>query len=267
MINFFRKTRKKLADDNKPFKYMRYAIGEIVLVVIGILIALQINNWNEDRFTRITVNRYLSSLVNELKDDQKNLILVQQIHSWRVHSLIYLLNHSGQQSISFGPQKMKIVPFEPGPGIPGINWKGPVPEIYDLEFIEQAFIWSGRFMSMKVSTGSIDELKNTGMFSNIRDPGLKMDLDHYYSNMEWVFFDGIHEESVSKWNYSLLDAGVFYLQIADLPNPLDLIANSPQRAAYLKNIIAEANYRSQMAGEYSSVIDSLIFRIEAEIKD
>ena len=49
MIHFFRKTRKKLADENKPLKYMRYAIGEIVLVVIGILIALQINNWNEER--------------------------------------------------------------------------------------------------------------------------------------------------------------------------------------------------------------------------
>ncbi len=47
MINFFRKIRKKLADDNKPLKYARYAIGEIVLVVIGILIALQINNWND----------------------------------------------------------------------------------------------------------------------------------------------------------------------------------------------------------------------------
>ena len=49
MIPFFRKIRKKMADDNKPLKYMRYAIGEIVLVVIGILIALQINNWNENQ--------------------------------------------------------------------------------------------------------------------------------------------------------------------------------------------------------------------------
>ena len=48
MINFFRKIRKQLADDNKPLKYARYAIGEIVLVVIGILNALSINNWNED---------------------------------------------------------------------------------------------------------------------------------------------------------------------------------------------------------------------------
>jgi len=52
MIPFFRKIRKKMADDNKPLKYMRYAIGEILLVVIGILIALSINNWNEQKKSR-----------------------------------------------------------------------------------------------------------------------------------------------------------------------------------------------------------------------
>jgi hypothetical protein len=40
------KNLKKMADDNRPFHYMRHAVGEIALVVIGILIALQINNWN-----------------------------------------------------------------------------------------------------------------------------------------------------------------------------------------------------------------------------
>ena len=49
MIGFFRRIRKKLADGNKPVKYFRYAIGEIVLVVIGILIAVSINNWNSQR--------------------------------------------------------------------------------------------------------------------------------------------------------------------------------------------------------------------------
>lgn len=47
MIPFFRQLRKQLAADNKPLNYLKYAIGEIVLVVIGILIALSINNWNE----------------------------------------------------------------------------------------------------------------------------------------------------------------------------------------------------------------------------
>jgi len=49
MIKFFRKIRQNLLMENKTSKYFKYAIGEILLVVIGILIALQINNWNEKR--------------------------------------------------------------------------------------------------------------------------------------------------------------------------------------------------------------------------
>jgi len=49
MIPFFRKIRKKYAENNQFIKYSRYAIGEIILVVLGILIALQINNWKEER--------------------------------------------------------------------------------------------------------------------------------------------------------------------------------------------------------------------------
>jgi hypothetical protein len=49
MIKFFRKIRRNLLSDGKTGKYFKYAIGEIILVVIGILIALSINNWNENR--------------------------------------------------------------------------------------------------------------------------------------------------------------------------------------------------------------------------
>ena len=69
MINFFRKIRKKLADDNKPLKYMRYAIGEIVLVVVGILIALQVNDWNTNRTERATEKDYIDRLAKELSDE------------------------------------------------------------------------------------------------------------------------------------------------------------------------------------------------------
>jgi hypothetical protein len=67
MIKFFRKIRQGLLSENKFSKYLVYAIGEIVLVVIGILIALQINNWNEYRKDRITEKEYLESLESELK--------------------------------------------------------------------------------------------------------------------------------------------------------------------------------------------------------
>jgi len=67
MINFFRKIRKKLADDNKPLKYARYAIGEILLVVIGILIALSINNWNEKRKISNEIENVFTLLEQELK--------------------------------------------------------------------------------------------------------------------------------------------------------------------------------------------------------
>jgi len=66
MIPFFRKIRKTLADDNKPIKYFRYAIGEIVLVVIGILIALQINNWNEGKKANERTNHLLERTQKEL---------------------------------------------------------------------------------------------------------------------------------------------------------------------------------------------------------
>ena len=48
-------------------RYFKYAIGEIVLVVIGILIALQINNWNQNRLNSITEAKYLNSIAKELK--------------------------------------------------------------------------------------------------------------------------------------------------------------------------------------------------------
>jgi len=52
VIRFFRQIRQRLLTDNKFSKYLLYAVGEILLVVIGILIALQVDNWNEARLAR-----------------------------------------------------------------------------------------------------------------------------------------------------------------------------------------------------------------------
>ena len=77
MIPFFRKIRKQFADDNKPLKYMRYAIGEIALVVIGILIALQINNWNENARTHRNQQNNLQLIRVEMTNNLKAVIEVK----------------------------------------------------------------------------------------------------------------------------------------------------------------------------------------------
>ena len=52
MLRFFRQIRQRLLTENKFSKYLLYAIGEILLVVIGILIALQVDSWNEERIQK-----------------------------------------------------------------------------------------------------------------------------------------------------------------------------------------------------------------------
>ena len=69
MIKFFRRIRKRLLKENKFSKYLLYAIGEIVLVVIGILIAVQINNWNENRKENNIENKILAEISNGLNED------------------------------------------------------------------------------------------------------------------------------------------------------------------------------------------------------
>ena len=74
MIKFFRKIRYNLMEQNKTGKYLKYAIGEIILVVIGILIALSINNWNESRKLQEEINTYLTQKLVNLHEDQLRLV-------------------------------------------------------------------------------------------------------------------------------------------------------------------------------------------------
>lgn len=72
MIKFFRKIRQNMIKENKISKYLLYAIGEIVLVVIGILIALSINNNNEDKKARKQELKYLKNLQIDIQSELKN---------------------------------------------------------------------------------------------------------------------------------------------------------------------------------------------------
>ncbi|MEJ2114363.1 MAG: DUF6090 family protein [Flavobacteriaceae bacterium] len=70
MIKFFRNIRKNLLSEGKTGKYLKYAIGEIMLVVLGILIALQVNNWNQDRIARREADIFLDRLKQDLLNEK-----------------------------------------------------------------------------------------------------------------------------------------------------------------------------------------------------
>ena len=89
-------------NQNKTSKYFKYAIGEIVLVVIGILIALQINNWNEGRKGKIdeinTLNKFMEDLESDSTYYQSNLKTVKEIN--QLHKNLYRLGFKNEESVT-----------------------------------------------------------------------------------------------------------------------------------------------------------------------
>ncbi|WP_228850963.1 DUF6090 family protein [Aegicerativicinus sediminis] len=73
MIHVFQRLRRRFLDNNRFSKYLLYAIGEILLVVIGILIALQVNNWNEGRKEKHLLNDHFLAIISNVKSDIQQL--------------------------------------------------------------------------------------------------------------------------------------------------------------------------------------------------
>jgi len=79
MIKLFRKIRYDLIEKNRTGKYFKYAIGEIILVVIGILIALQINTWNTEHDNKKIVRENSKTLIENLTKDSLHFVKTIQV--------------------------------------------------------------------------------------------------------------------------------------------------------------------------------------------
>ena len=93
MIKFFRRIRQRLLSENKIIKYLLYAVGEIVLVVIGILIALNINNWNQEIKTKKQEIKILAELKNDLKTNLNEIIETYNTTRSRQLSTVLILDY------------------------------------------------------------------------------------------------------------------------------------------------------------------------------
>ena len=86
MIKFFRKIRYNLMSENKTSKYFKYAIGEILLVMIGILLALQVNNWNEVRKSKTKA----TTILKEIRSDMvKDLEIIEDLKPYWGMQIMY----------------------------------------------------------------------------------------------------------------------------------------------------------------------------------
>ena len=153
MIKFFRNIRKKLIEQSKVRSYILYAIGEIILVVIGILIALQINNWNENQKTSAKIKSILIALKSDLIQDTTLISnklpgIIEQIE----------LNESLRSRVA-APEAtldtlIKITRFEFNPG------------------------WSNQIV---YNTNAYNSLNQTGLIEHLSD-SLKSNIKNFYSN-------------------------------------------------------------------------------------
>ena len=99
MLKFFRKIREKMLTENKFSNYLLYSVGEIILVVVGILIALQINNWNQDRIEHKETEVLLSNLKIEVEENIKDLKDQQNVLKVRKDWANFILKSLDDQKV------------------------------------------------------------------------------------------------------------------------------------------------------------------------
>lgn len=165
MIKIFRNIRQKLAAENNVAKYLRYAVGEIVLVVIGILIALQVNNWNEKRKDTKFEHEILSLIDQNLKQDSISISLELSKTKLAIHLTDRLL------------EQVKLKNYNND----SLNY------------------WMGKIISFerfRSQSSAYEMLKAKGL-ENISDKTLQMALISYYDQSLYIVYQSMKDVELS----------------------------------------------------------------------
>jgi hypothetical protein len=155
MTKLFRRLRESMLKEGKIRTYLGYAVGEIILVVIGILLALQINNWNEERKDRQQEMVYYGKMLEDINQDLSSLNELIEDNEARIlgsNDMMVLL----QQSL---PDRKAVVSA-------------------------MRSSTARTTYTFKVNKAAFDDLKSSGRLSIIQDLALKNQLLRYYARME-----------------------------------------------------------------------------------
>ena len=164
-MKIFRKTRQKLASENKISAYLRYAIGEIILVVLGILIALQVNNWNANRILESNSENYLEKMILDLQANNK-----------RFNFLVYGDSTTNPYGYSMYEKAVKINDSLLKLTYSGLNKS-------NLNYILTAKFLQGQSY-LNINDNTYRELINTGKFYTLGNKDLIEAINNYYKRCE-----------------------------------------------------------------------------------
>jgi hypothetical protein len=250
MLTFLRKIRRSLIESGAARKYLLYAIGEIALVVIGILIALQINNWNEERKMIKTVKVYLSNLIEAIQDDSKTYTFTKESSDYRYYSSQYLLQMAGEISYDPNPDGHLIEPWK-GNHI----WADSIPSEYNEEFIRMAFLWTHRIDLNSETPSAVEELKKTVEYNNLKNETLKDAINEYYAESDFRLgptAEEIYRRVIWAWQNALMDNGILNSNPFVKGNPIQLLKKNPALIGRLRGLAQESSWQSM---SFSIMID------------
>ncbi len=231
---------------------------ETLVITAGILLAFSLNNWNENRIVQNRITSQLEALVKSLEVQKEQLDFIRITHMFRYNSLQYILGMA-DVTLYVIPDGLEEVAFE-------ISWfwKAPIPKEQNRKFIDLSFSWSGRYAITSPNTSIADELDRSGAYAQIKNFELKEAIDHFYNELKWRLTDQT-DRSLEKWNDSLIEDGVYYINTADLDDPIALLKGNRKRLALLRTIVGEAHWFSISAKGLLLEADNLVLLIEEEL--
>lgn len=134
MLKFFRSIRKNLLATSKTGKYFQYAIGEIILVVIGILLALQINNWNTERMAQRSIHNYYERMYVEIESE------IMEVESFIIQEKMLSSMNKRTLMILASKNRDSIPALKETLGALGTSWTLNVRFPVTEEFMDQGYL-------------------------------------------------------------------------------------------------------------------------------